>query len=108
PAQALDAERNVACGGPLAMGEKRIHLAADHEPDDVIDGSVGDGAAADQVTITEDGVTVTNLHDLFQAMGDENDTEALRLEIADDAKELLDLARRQCRCWLIHHDQPRL
>ena len=62
-------------------------------PDDAVDDRVGDGAAADQVAVAQDGVAVADLAYLLQPMGDEDDAEALRLQVADDAEQLLDLAR---------------
>jgi hypothetical protein len=63
---------------------------------------------ANQASIAKYRVAITNLHHLFEAMGNENNTESLRLEVAHNPKELLDLGRREGRSRLIHDDQLRL
>ena len=94
--------------GPIAMNEERIDLAADHQADDAVDGRVGDGAAADQTAVAKHRVAVADLHHLLEPMGDEDDAQALGLQIANDAEELLDLARGERRGRLVHDDQARL
>jgi hypothetical protein len=103
--QALDRQRDRPRLRRLAMGEERAHLASDHHADDIVDIGLGHAAAADIVAVAEHGVAIADLEDLLQPMGHEDDAEALVAEVARDAVELVDLARAQRRCRLVHHDQ---
>ena len=76
----------------VAVAEERVDLAPDHHADDAVDVGVGDLAAADELAVAQHGVAVADLEHLLEAVGDEDDAEALRLEVADDAEELLHLA----------------
>src|SRR5262249_28338340 len=100
----LDAESDVArtCIGTRL--KERAHLTSDHQADDAVDRGLGDSAATDEAPVAKYGVAVAELHHFFQPMGDENDREPLRLEVADDAEELLDLGQRQRRGRLVHYD----
>ena len=73
------------------MREERVDLAADHHADDAVDGRLRDSAAADQPPVAQHRVAVADLHHLLQAVRDEDDAEALRLQVAHDAEELVHL-----------------
>ena len=89
------------------MGEQRVDRAPDHQPDDAVDGGVGDRPAADLAAVAQHGEAVAQRHHLVEAMGDEDDAETLRPKVAHDAEQLVDLGRAQRRSRLVHDDEPR-
>ena len=90
--QTLDRERDVARRAGLAMREQSARPSRPTiMPDDAVDIGVGDRAAADQPAVAQDGVAVADLEHLLQPVGDEDDRQALRLQVADDAEQLVDL-----------------
>ena len=53
--EALDAQSRLAGAMHVALLEQPLDVAADHHPDDVLDRDVGDGGAADELAVAEDG-----------------------------------------------------
>ena len=76
-----------------AVREQRVDLAADHQPDDAVDRGLGDVAAADKAAVAEHGVAVADPHHLLEPVGDEDDADALGLQVADDRNSLSTSAR---------------
>ena len=86
PRQSFDRKRHWPGLGRGAMREERVHLAPDHLADDAVDARLGDRAASDQAAVAQHGVAVADLHHLLEPMRDEDDAEALRLQVADDGE----------------------
>jgi hypothetical protein len=72
----------------LATGEQCIDLSPHHQPDYAVDGSFPSTTAPDLPAVSEHRVTVAEFHHL-DAVGDEDDAQPTRPEIADNAEELL-------------------
>ena len=106
PGKAFDAKRDVADFRRSAMGVERCDVASDHQADDLVDARLRDHAGADLPAITQNRVAIADLEHLLETVGHEDDAEAARLEITNDAKQLFDLVGRQRRRRLVHDQQP--
>ena len=92
----------------LAQHVAAHHHAGDLRLRDLRAVLLDDGTVAYFFAIAQHRVAVTELHDLAQLVGDEDDRRALRLgQVAHDCKHVVDLFLRQ-RCGrFIHDDEPR-
>ncbi len=64
--------------------------------------------ARDRAAVLEDGDAVADLADLLQPVGDVDDRDSVRGELADHPEQVVDLLRVQHRRRLVHDDQPRV
>ncbi len=77
-------------------------LAANHQLDDFVARNIRSLVLTNESPVAEDRHLVGDLEQLVHFVGDVDDARALGLERADDPEQVLDLAFRQRRGWLIH------
>ena len=99
----LDRQQHLV-GDRRRLGARRGQLGADHQLGELAGGDVvgadrGDGGAA-----TDHGDLVGDGEHLVELVGDEDEGEALVLELAQVAEELVDLLRHQHRGRLVEDD----
>ncbi len=105
--QAFYVEDDVSVGrGGRSLGEDVLDVAAGHQPDQVGGGGVASGeVGGDGTAVLEDGDAVADLPDLLETVGDVDDGDALRGEVADHPEERLHLLLVERGRRLVHHDQ---
>ena len=94
-------QRDVADRRDL-LREHLGDLAANHQLDDLVARNIRGLVLANEPPVAEHRHLVGDLEQLVHLMGDVDDARALILERTDDPEQVLDLAFRQRRGWLIH------
>ena len=82
--------------------------AADHHADDLVHRHLGGVHRADVLAVAHDGDAVGDLFEFAHAVGYVDDAHAARLQITDEAEQLLDLAFSQRRGRLVHDEYARV
>ncbi|MPM03026.1 hypothetical protein SDC9_49285 [bioreactor metagenome] len=103
-AQLLDLEYLLAENRGV-LGIELVDRAADHHIDDLVLGTLLDLSFADILSVTEDGVIVTDGKNFIKFMGDEQNCFPALLEGADNAEEIFNLTSCEGAGRLIHDDQ---
>ena len=85
-----------------------VDHAADHHADDLVHRHLGGVHRADVLAVAHDGDAVGDLLELAHAVRYVDDAHAARLQIADEAEQLLDLAFGQRRGRLVHDEYARV
>ena len=83
----------------------RLKFAARHIVGELLVVQVGGVAGGNHLTAAHDGEALRNFKYLVELVADEQDGDALGLELQDDLKEGLDLLLRQRRGGLVHDDE---
>ena len=104
-AQAADLQHHLA-GRHGPLGEDRRELAADHHPDQLGAGHLGHPPGADERPVAQRGHAVGDLRQLLEAVRDVDDPDPLRLQLADDAEEVLHLLVAERGGGLVHDQDP--
>ncbi len=84
------------------------HRAADHQRNQLLLGGLGHPSCADELAVAQHRVAIGHREDLVEFVRDEDHRRAVRLELADDAIELVDFALRQRRGRFVHDHDPRV
>ena len=92
----------------IALRVDIVERAADHHVDELRLGAVLRVDRADAFAVAQDRDAVTDLKQLAQTVGNEDDRHALIAQIPDDVHEDLGLAVRQRGGRLVHDDQLRV
>ena len=111
PAQTLDGQDRLAVGHGHAGRPPRfcaLQFAAEHQRDQLEARQLRGRRRADQTAVSQHGDAVGDLVDLIDEVGDEDDGDAARLEIAQDAEQQFDLARIEARGRFVEHEDPRV
>jgi hypothetical protein len=77
--------------GSRELARRARHFARKHKRDHVPWWRPEYVRAASGTPVAKHGISITDLHYFFEAMGDENNAQAVRLQLPSDAKELVDL-----------------
>ncbi len=85
-----------------------LQLAAEHQRDQLEARQLRGRRRADQTAVAQHGDAVRDLVNLVDEVGDEDDGDAARLEIAHDAEQQFGLARVEARGRLVEHEDPRV
>ena len=92
-------------GGAFAGGLRK--LAAQHHPDQFEARQRRGVTRSDQLAVAQDGDAIGDLVDLVEEMGDEDDADAARGELAHDAEQDRDLVTVETRGRLVEDQHPR-
>ena len=90
------------------LRELVLQIAADHQPDHLVDRRRRDRHRGDVRAVAQDRRAVADRLHLVEAMRHVDDGHAAALEAIDRLEEPLDLVRGQRRGRLVHDDQPRV
>ena len=96
---------------PRGLRRRRVgdlEVAADHQLDHRVVVDLVALERADQLAVAQHDDAVAGLDDLVQAVRNEDDRDALRLEAGDDLEQLLGLGERQARGRLVEDDEARV
>ena len=106
-AEVLDLQHDLA-GRRGRLGEQHVEVAADHRPDDLVDGEILDGGRPDEAAVPHDRDALADGEDFLEPVRDEQHRRALSAQRPDDLEEPLDLDRGQRRGRLVHHEDVRI
>ena len=105
--QIFDLEQRLArIGRPLVDAEQ--HVPADHRAGKRLLGRALPRHGLDHLAAPEDGDPVRDLQHLVQLVADEDDRDALALQVAEDLEEVRRLLRRQDRGRLVEDEDLRV
>src|SRR5215212_7735572 len=100
-----DDRRRTHLGGWRLRREDILHLAADHELDQIVRRRARRGHSGDVLAVLEDRDAVGDGEDLFQTVGDEDDRRAVVAQATEGREEKLHLTAVEGRGRLIHDEQ---
>ena len=92
----------------LHPGEFFLDLTTDHVRDDLVECHIGKPHRRDILPVAHDGHAVDDVLQLLQPVGDVNDAAPVFLELVNDPEQVIDFARSERRCRLIHNQHPRV
>src|SRR5215212_5788529 len=101
-----DDRRRTHLGGWRLRREDILHLAADHELDQIVRRRARRGHSGDVLAVLEDRDAVGDGEDLFQTVGDEDDRRAVVAQATESREEKLHLTAVEGRGRLIQDEQP--
>ena len=84
------------------LGKDRRQLAADHHADQVAARHLVHAPGPDQHAVAQGRHAIGDLRQLFEAVGNVDDADAVRLQVADDPEEPVDLLVAQRGRRLVH------
>ena len=108
--EVVDLERHRRVGGDGAargVGEAEVDALAGHRLDQPVLRQVRDRRGDDVARVAEHGHRLADLVDLLQVVRDEEEGDALGLQLADPHEEPLDLLAVELRGRLVEDDEAR-
>ena len=99
----LDLEDGVA-DGAIHLREHIGHFAADHERNQLILRQILGTVGGNVFAVAVDGDVIGNTENLIHLVGDVNNGDVLRLQLGDDAEQVLNLRVGQRRRRFVHDD----
>ena len=96
--------RTSSPGAALGGGIERLQVATDHQADHAVVVDLGLSQRPDHRAVAQRDDAVGALLDFVEAMGDEDDADAARLQFGDDLEQTVGLGQRQARGRLVHDD----
>jgi len=106
--QAFDFERDLVIGGVAGVPRRAVELASDHHADDGLDRRCRSGNRGHVLSVPHDRHAARDLPQFVHFVGDIDDADAMRLQLPNDTKEVLDLDVVQRRGGLVHDEHARI
>ncbi len=108
PFQPFDLQYNVVARGIGNFRSTVVELATHHHADDRLHGGGGSRNGRDVLAVAHDRDAIRDLPQLIHLVRDVNNADAMRLQLADDAEQILDFSVIQRRRGLIHDEYARI
>ena len=102
--QVADLQHNFFTGSMHLLGELVAHFPADHPADNQLLGQLRRRPAAHQLAVAHDGDLMGNLKDFIHLMGNIDNGDALRRQLADNPEQNVHFCFAQGRSGLVHND----
>ncbi len=107
-AKPLHLQNHLVARRTFVFGIIACQLPSDHQPDELGAGGIANERLAHLAAVPHNHGAVTDLENFLHAVRDINHRNALRLQIADDAKQDLRLLYRKRRGRLVQDQKPNI